>query len=195
MGGTDGATRGVAGGDGLSAVPGGFADGGGSELLGRCTVAAGQCASGGAVPGDGADVLEHGHPALGDVVDGVDSAHRVRGGYECHQLHGWHQRDYGRVCTGGSVAVVAAEWGNRFHRAVVSGGGYPGGAGVLCVQLPSEGEGEVLCRGCGKHRNSVHPAICHQSAGGDDGGCDVPDFPVGVRGGWLPDHLSSYLAA
>ena len=34
-------------------------------------------------------------------VTSFSSTNRVRGGYEHHQLHGWHQWDYGRVCVSG----------------------------------------------------------------------------------------------
>lgn len=167
----------------------------GREFLGRCSFFAGQRPVGGAVRGDGADVLEHGDPALGYVVDRDPGADRLRGRDECHQFHGRDQRDHGRVCAGGVGAAGAVERRCGLHRDVVPRGGDTWRTGVLLLQFPPEGQGEVLRGGCRQHRDRVHPAVRPGPAHRANGGCHVSGATAGVWRGRLPDDRASHPAA
>jgi len=119
----------------------------------------------------------------------------MRGGFERNQLHGWYQWDYGRVFIGGAHPGAAHEPETGIHGGFVSGGGDSVGTGVLRVQFPGTGKGEMLCRRCGKRGHCLYHAVCHRAAGDEDGGCDLADIPTGIWGGRVSDHRAPYLAA
>ena len=122
-------------------------------------------------------------------------SYRERGGYKHHQLHGWHQRHHGRICLGFAHSYLYTEQGNGLCGGVVGGDGDIGGCGVLPVQLPSEGQGEVLCRGCGVDRHCFHTVVYDWATDNEDWGCDVSRVLVSIWCGWLPDYHSSHHAA
>lgn len=128
-------------------------------------------------------------------MDRDSRADCVRWGDEHHQFHGRDQRDHGRVCIGGSGAAGVVECAARLHGAVIPGGGDSGRFGVLLVQFPPEGQGEVFRGGCRQHRDCVHYAVCHWPAYRADGGCNLSCAAAGVWRGRLPDDCASHYAA
>lgn len=116
------------------------------QLLGRRAFVAGQRAAGGPVRGYGADVLEHGHHALEHVVVCDHRADCVRGRHECHQFHGRHQRNHGGIRHCGAGAAAAGEPCRGVRGRELSGGGHHRRAGVLYLQFPPQGQGQVFRR-------------------------------------------------
>ena len=134
----------------VSVDAGGGDAGGGNQFRGRYPLAAGQCAAGGAVCGDGASALadcpEPGNPWRGVFLVGMGpdrhcGADCVRGRYEHHQLYGRHQRHHGGLLAGGAGAAGVEEWHRGVREREPDCRGDSQRAGVQLVQLPAEEQG------------------------------------------------------
>lgn len=106
-----------------------------------------------------------------DVINFMDGVNGITGG----------------VCIGlaGTIGIIKCRDGVR--GAVADLCGDAGGCGVLFLQFPAEGAGEVLCRGCGVDWRGVYSAVFDRCADSGDGGYHLADIPAGVWRGWVFD--------
>ena len=162
-------------------VPGGFDAGCGGEFHRRCAFVAGFGEAGGAVCGDGDDVLSVGLAASEFVVGGDPGVDRVCGGNEHLQFYGWDQWDHGRVFAGGSGAAAAEECAGGVRGPGSDRRDDPVRAGVRVFQFPAEEQGEMLRGRCRFGGDCIHSAFPDRDAGCEDGRYHLADVLGCVR--------------
>ena len=66
---------------------------------------------------------------------------------------------------------------------------------LLLLQLPPEGESQMLRRGRGLNRSSIYPPLPHRLAHSRYGRRYISHLPAGLWRGWMPYHMPSHPAA
>lgn len=128
-------------------------------------------------------------------MDNLDSDDSLRRGIKHHQFYGRREWHYGGVCIGLAGAIGITKCRDGVRGAVADLCGDAGGCGVLLLQFPAEGEGQMLRRRCGLNRSGIYPPLSHRLPDSRDGRCDISHLPAGLWRGRLPDHRTSHPAA
>lgn len=128
-------------------------------------------------------------------MDNLDSDDSLRRGIKHHQFYGRREWHYGGVCIGLAGAIGITKCRDGVRGAVADLCGDAGGCGVLLLQFPAEGEGQMLRRGRGLNRSSIYPAIPHRLAHSRYGRRDISHSPAGLWRGRMPYHMPSHPAA
>lgn len=128
-------------------------------------------------------------------MDNLDSDDSLRRGIEHHQFYGWDKWHHRSLRIGLFAAAVPSEQGNWLRGRIPHSRRCTCRPRLLLLQLPPEGEGQVLRRRCGLNRSSIYPALPHRLPDSRDGRCDISHLPAGLWRGRMPYHMPSHPAA
>lgn len=128
-------------------------------------------------------------------MDNPDSDDSLRRGIEHHQFYGWDKWYHRSIRIGLFDTPVPFKQENWLHGRIPHSRGCACRPRLLLLQLPPEGEGQMLRRRRGLNRSGIYPPLSHRLPDSRDGRHYLSYLPAGLWRGWLPDHRTSHPAA